>query len=166
MAFFVPLLRKLIRFSLYKIGTASQGMGVSMNHLLGIIISVTRDCHGSCRERGIALDRKSALCCSHVLSWEWVQCSITIYQKVELECVNSGTQSCLETKTDGKTDLLQNSIDGLHCNGSMSTYLPLRLNCLCLSQNCQLTFSFSRLTFALCLYALNTFLYAYIVVIQ
>lgn len=138
-----------------------------MNHLLGIIISVIRDCHGNCRERWIAVDRKSTVFCLLVFwsvgsvlrnhlpkSWAWVQ-----------PPVNSWTLSYLETKTDGKADLLENYINGLYSSGYMFTYLPLELNSLCLSQN-WFKSSFSHLPFGLSLLcSLSTFLYAYIVVI-
>lgn len=79
--------------------------------------------------------------------------------------VNSWTPSYLETKTDGKADLLKNYINGLHSSSYMFTYLPLELNYLYLSQNCWLKFSFSHSTFGLCpLCSTNTFsicLYGY-----
>ena len=127
-------------------------MRISMNHLLGIIISVIRDCRGNCRERWIAVDRKSTLFCLLVLlecgfsarnhlpkSWAWVQ-----------SLVNSWTLSYLETKTDGKADLLENYINGLCSSGYMFTYLPLELNSLCLSQNWFKSSFISHLVFIFC----------------
>lgn len=76
----------------------------------------------------------------------------------------------LETKTDGKADLLRNYINGLYSSGSEFTYLPLELNSLYLSQKCWSKFSFYHSTFGLChLCSTNTFslhLYNYILIIS